>query len=255
MALDARIEWLSTVDSTNAEAFRRAESGEAGPLWIGAAEQRDGRGRRGRAWVTGAGDLAASLLFQPREWRPTATPIEIATLSYVASLSVTDVIEDVGIQSPARLKWPNDVLLGGSKVAGVLLEARGPALAIGVGVNLMGAPESGEMPEERAEAPPAGALCAFTVALQELRAERILERLAARFQDRFAAWVKGGFQVIREPWLARAERFQATVQARLPHETIEGRFVDVDDDGALVLQTSAGRRRIHAADVYWPSAG
>ncbi len=254
MALDARIEWLASVDSTNSEALRRADQGESGPVWIAAAEQFEGRGRRGRRWESGRGDLAATLLFEPGAWRRGATPIEVATLSYVAALSVADMIEDLHIRSAPRLKWPNDVLLGGAKVAGVLLEARGAALAIGVGVNLVNAPMNPGRATPSAPVVPAAALGAFTGDLDALRPERVLEMTARRFDERFEAWRVGGFAAIRGHWLERAERLRGEVAARLPHETVEGRFADVDHDGALILETALGRRRIHAADVYWPAA-
>lgn len=250
MALDAYIDWLASIDSTNAEAMRRAAAGERGPVWIVTTEQRAGRGRRGRAWRTDKGNLAATLLIEPTFWRPGATPIETATLSFAASLAVADVIEALEIRSQPRLKWPNDVLLGGSKVAGVLLEARAPALVIGVGVNLVSAPL--DLPDAVTTA---GALCAYTADLASLRPERLMPMLASCFERRFDAWRSGGFPALREDWLERAAGLRGPIAARLPNETLEGRFADVDDDGALLLETSDGRRRIHAADIYWPSVG
>jgi BirA family biotin operon repressor/biotin-[acetyl-CoA-carboxylase] ligase len=109
---------LDAVDSTNAEARRRAEAGEAGPLWITAARQSAGKGRRGRDWETGEDNLAATLLLRP-DGAPTAT----AQLSFAAALAVTDMAVEFAPHAVITLKWPNDVLAEGKKLAGILLEA------------------------------------------------------------------------------------------------------------------------------------
>ena len=140
------VEAHDELDSTNAEARRRAEAGEGGPVWITAAAQTAGRGRRGRAWSTRRGNLAATLLTVTD--RPAA---EAAQLSFVAALAACDLADTCLGPGAARLKWPNDVLVHGRKAVGVLVESGGRTdgrlwLAVGIGVNLAHAPQDVERP-------------------------------------------------------------------------------------------------------------
>ena len=232
------------LDSTNAEARRRAEAGEAGPLWITAREQTAGRGRRGRAWSMQAGDLAATLLTSTR--RP---PGEAAQVSFVTALAVADLAGRYTPGSLVRLKWPNDVLLAGAKVSGVLVEsgprsAGGLWLAIGVGVNLAHAPPALERPAtavadhlrpEFARAPSPGE--ALTV-------------LADAFAHWSGVWDDDGFPAVAAAWSARAD-LNVRVEARLPGETLEGVAEALEPDGALRLRLPGGAmRRITAGDVF-----
>ncbi|MFZ2469026.1 MAG: biotin--[acetyl-CoA-carboxylase] ligase, partial [Parvibaculum sedimenti] len=141
---------FAEIDSTNEEAKRLGEAGEPGPIWITAERQTAGRGRRGREWVSPSGNFMGTLLL-----RPQANPRKAAELSFVAALAVHDAVD--GLLSPAlrpdlKLKWPNDLLHGGKKLAGILLESSGIAggelawLAIGIGINLAQYPEGVEYP-------------------------------------------------------------------------------------------------------------
>ena len=142
-----RVRNHASLDSTNSEALRLARAGERGPLWIVARDQTAGRGRRGREWVSAAGNLAASLLFTS-----SVAPAVAATLGFVASLAVCETCRALAPGPIFALKWPNDVLANGGKVAGLLLEseAQGGALAIvvGIGVNLASAPEGMPFPAD-----------------------------------------------------------------------------------------------------------
>ena len=134
------------LDSTNAEARRRAEAGDVGPLWITAAIQTAGRGRRGRAWSTQRGNLAATLLMLTD--RPAA---EAAQMSFVAALAACDLADTCLGAGAARLKWPNDVLVHGDKAVGILVESGARPdgrlwLAVGIGVNLKHAPSGVDRP-------------------------------------------------------------------------------------------------------------
>ncbi|MEM6667811.1 MAG: biotin--[acetyl-CoA-carboxylase] ligase [Pseudomonadota bacterium] len=242
---------LPSVDSTNEEARRLAEHGEIGPLWIWAQHQTAGRGRRARAWLSSSEDLTATLLVRPRILRPEASLGEAATLSFVAALALADAIGFVTPKPKITLKWPNDVLTDGAKAAGILLEGRtdpklGDWVAIGVGLNLVSAPTENEVE--------AGAW--RTAALSQYGAppapDDALRILAFFFDQRLQRWRNEGFAGLRTDWLARAARLGDAIEARLPNETISGRFTDVDADGALVLETSRGSRRIAAADIYFP---
>src|SRR5690349_9275296 len=140
------IEALDEIDSTNAEARRRAEAGDSGPVWITAERQTAGRGRRGRSWETGKGNLAATLLCVTQK-----PPVEAAQVSFVAALAVADLAAAFVPAALVSLKWPNDPMIAGRKASGILVES-GPHpggglwLAIGIGVNLATPPLSPERP-------------------------------------------------------------------------------------------------------------
>ena len=136
------------IDSTNEEARRRAQRGDRGPLWIWALKQNAGRGRRGRPWESPVGNLMCTLLLAPG-----VPPAQAARLSFVAALSVRDFVAEHAGTTDVRVKWPNDVLIDGRKVAGILLESSGesgagllPWLAVGIGVNLVHAPDGTSFP-------------------------------------------------------------------------------------------------------------
>ena len=237
---------LDEVDSTNAEALRRARNLD-GPCWIMARRQVAGRARRGRAWTDPAGNFAASLVM-----RTQSPPQVLALHSFAAALALHDALGALTARPYSfSLKWPNDVLAAGSKVAGILLEsvtppdrAGQPLLVIGIGVNLAEAPT---LPEGAAA--PAGSVVDVTGAV--IDPPELLDRLApalARWQDRLT---REGFAPLREAWLARAARLGQPIVARTPNETIEGVFETLDATGALVLSTGAGRRMVSAADVYF----
>lgn len=239
---------LGEIDSTNAEAARRAGAGERGPLWIRAEEQTLGRGRQGHGWTTGGGNFAASLLFAPD-----CTAQQGALYSFVTSLAVADTLAVLAPPAEVLLKWPNDVLVNGRKASGVLLESGGAPggrlawLIVGVGINLT-------------SHPPADAIRPGGTSPTDLQAEGAapvrpddaLTILAARFAHWRARYETCGFPPIRTAWLDRAARRGQTIAARLADSTIEGIFEDMDATGALVLRTERGRRTIAAAEVHFP---
>jgi BirA family biotin operon repressor/biotin-[acetyl-CoA-carboxylase] ligase len=229
------------LDSTNEEARRRAAAGEAGPLWILAARQSAGRGRRGRVWVSPPGNLAATLLLRPG--RPAA---ECAQLSFVAAIAAADLI--AAHTGDVTVKWPNDVLAGGRKIAGILLEAETPQgqatpwLAIGIGVNLAHFPPDTEFP--------ATALAALGTRAPQPR--DALTALAVNFAKWYEVWRAGGFMPIRDAWLARAGGLGARIRARLQNEEATGVFEGLDETGALLLNQGHGRvRAIAAGEVFF----
>lgn len=245
MAEHPPIEAYDELDSTNAEARRRAEAGEVGPVWITALRQTAGRGRRGRDWSTGAGNLAATLL--------TATdrpPVEAAQISFVAALAAADLAETCVGEGAARLKWPNDVLIHGRKAAGILVESGARAdgrlwLAVGVGVNLAHAPDDVERP--------AAALAEY-MAAPPPKPRDALEVLASRFEVWRKAWTAQGFATIAQAWTARAHGLGERCEARLPNRTLSGVAEGLDPDGALRLRLDGGAvERITAGDIFFPS--
>lgn len=236
---------LGEVGSTLDEAARRFPD-LAGPTWITATHQSAARGRRGRAWVQPAGNFAATLVL------PVDDPETAALRSFTASLALHDALVALtGRPEPFALKWPNDVLLNGGKLAGILLESltaggRIAGLAIGIGVNLAEAPGAGQV-EPGALRPVA--LVGETGAL--VAPEDFLAALApayAHWEHQFATY---GFAPVRTAWLARAARLGEVITARLPNEDLTGTFREVDEGGRLVLETPQGLRRIAAGDIFF----
>lgn len=237
---------FDSLDSTNAEARRRAQAGETGPLWITAAVQTDGKGRRGRDWSTERGNLAATLLTTTR--RP---PIEAAQVSFVAALAVADLARAYVDPDKVRLKWPNDVMVAGLKAAGILIES-GAAdhgalwLGVGIGVNLASAPSGTERP--------ATALADFMDRPPPTPAEAV-QVLARAFTQWQARWEEGGFAAIRDAWTRQAQGIGQRCTARLDRETLEGVAEGLEDDGALRLRLPSGEVRLIAAgDVFFQGA-
>jgi BirA family biotin operon repressor/biotin-[acetyl-CoA-carboxylase] ligase len=236
------------LDSTNAEARRRAEAGERGPVWLLARRQNAGRGRRGRAWEAGKGNLTATLLLTLDK-----PPLEAAQLAFVVALAAARTIASYVPASILRLKWPNDVLIGEDKVCGMLIES-GPAaggglwLAIGVGINLMSYPRGVERPA--------------TAVAEHLRHDVIrpptpdeaLAVLAADFESILALWREQGFEPIRRAWTRMAAGIGGPCTVRLDSDTVSGVAEGLDADGALLLRLPDGDlRRITAGDVFFGS--
>lgn len=246
MAVHPPIEAFDELDSTNAEARRRAEAGAGGPVWITAAVQTAGRGRRGREWQTKSGNLAATLLLTTR--KPAG---EAAQLSFVAALAAADLAETCLGPGVAKLKWPNDVMINGRKAVGILVES-GPWpgdqlwLAVGIGVNLAHAPQDVERPATAfADHMPGAAP----------KPQDALEVLATRFQHWFDLWNREGFAPISEGWGRIAQGIGEPCEARLPHQTLRGIAEGLDPDGALRLRLDSGSvQRITAGDVFFGEA-
>ena len=254
MKVDDALDWpvgygrrvLETVDSTNAEAARIAAS-LAGPEWILALRQTAGRGRRGRIWTDPEGNFAATLVMQPRE-----APSKIALRSFVAALALYDVcIAATGRAAGLSLKWPNDVLLNGGKLAGILLESAGNGasssyFAIGFGVNLVTAPEAIDV--ERGAVPPVSLMSETGIKIAPEEFLNLLAPVYARYEAQFVTY---GFAPIRTAWLDRAARLGEVITARTSRNEITGTFETVDEDGNLVLSTAKSRVAIPAAEVFF----
>ena len=230
------------VGSTMEEARRALRQGEPDRLWIVARSQSSGRGRHGRAWGSPPGNLYASLLLsQPCE--PALAP----QLGFVAGLALHDAAGVLLGPEAGRLKlkWPNDLLLDGAKLSGLLLEGESGAgrfdVILGCGVNVASCPSDTPYPATflKAVAPQA------TV-------EALLVALADAWARRFAAWSRpGGFGPVREAWLQRAAFLGDTITLRLPEGTVSGRFDGIDTTGRLELGTASGSRLIDAGDLFF----
>lgn len=244
----APVRWLDDIDSTNAEARRRAEAGNFGPAWIAARRQSAGRGRRGRAWDSETGNLAATLLTTTRK-----TPSEAAQVTFVAALAAADLLQTFARPGAVAIKWPNDVLLGGDKAVGILVES-GPApgglwLAVGIGVNLAHAPEGLERP--------ATSLAAYLRSdiAYPPAPEAAVEVLAEAFGVWTDRWETLGFAPVLDAWTARARGLHDPCTARMDRETVSGVADGVSSDGSLRLRLADGSiRLISAGDIFFGDA-
>ncbi|WP_373636526.1 biotin--[acetyl-CoA-carboxylase] ligase [Yoonia sp. BS5-3] len=234
---------LARTDSTMAEAARRA-SDLVQPTWIMAETQTAARGRRGRPWVVPPGNLNATLIF-----KPDVPPAEAAKRSFLAANALFQALSVYVPAEKLALKWPNDVLLSGGKVAGILLESSGQGprvdwLSIGIGVNLMHVPEG-----------VTGASFAPTSLKAaggwDVTPEDFLNVLAAAYAQQEMQLAAHGFANVRDAWLSKAARLGELITARTGRDDITGIFESIDDDGNLVLRTTTGMRAIAAADVFF----
>ena len=223
------------IDSTNLEARRLADQGECGPLWLRADEQTLGRGRLGRNWVSEPGNLYATFLFPISE-----SPQAAAQVSFVAALAVHDMVMALRPGLSPRIKWPNDVLIGGAKFCGVLPEVVGQnptRIAIGCGVNVAHAPVGTPYP--------------VTALGADLGLGDVLRELDSNLTRRLTQWDEGrGFAAIRDAWSERALGLGSAVTAITGTRQMRGTFRALAADGALVLEGDDGTLTpIHAGEV------
>ncbi|MFK7751991.1 MAG: biotin--[acetyl-CoA-carboxylase] ligase [Sedimentitalea sp.] len=237
---------LDSVDSTLTEA-RRLASDLTGPEWILAHEQTDGRGRRGRGWVAPAGNFSATLVTFPRE-----EPGQAVLRSFVAALALCDACRVVSqVPEAFTLKWPNDVLCYGGKLAGILLESVSDSggighLAIGIGVNLAHAP-----PLDAVEKGAVRPVSLYRETGVLVAPELFLDALATAYAHREHQFTTLGFEPIRAAWLTQAARLGEVIRARTQRDDVTGVFETVDETGHLVLKTAGGRVHLPAADIYF----
>lgn len=251
-----RLEAHDTVGSTNALALDHARAGDPGRLWIVARKQESGRGRRGRAWETPHGNLAASLLLIDNGDLKTA-----ATLGFVAGLALSDALDAVvpagriaiGLDAAAHgrtrfeLKWPNDVLASGAKLAGILLESTALgqdrfAIAVGIGVNVVAHPEG--LPYPATSLRQLGAAC---------DAETLFLALSDAWSANARLWAEGrGLSAVRRRWLERAAGLGGEVAVRIDGSVVRGTFETIDEDCRFVVRDKSGRLlTIAAGDVHF----
>ena len=244
-----RLVEIDEVDSTNEEATRLARSGAKDDTLVWAHRQTVGRGRRGRKWTSERGNLYASFLL-----RPDCVPLEAAQLTFVAALAVRDMLSIYMSSSDSiACKWPNDVLVKGRKISGILLESSTAGsgivewLVLGIGVNLRHHPDIGGRH-------PATSL--FAEGAGEVESSSALEQLALAFARRRGQWLQGGFAAIRNAWLEHAYGLGQTAHVKLESGKPVGRFIGIDDSGALRLKVSDGsERRFTAGEVTFGESG
>lgn len=234
------------LDSTNAEGARIA-AGLTGPAWVLAREQTAGRGRRARAWASPPGNFHGTLVLKPAE-----SPDIVALRSFVTALALRDAFVAItGLPQAFSLKWPNDVLLNGGKVAGILLESASAgagvsSLCIGIGVNLIAAPDTAQVEP--------GALRPVSLLAEtglRLTPEAFLNHLAPAYARWESVFATEGFAPIRAEWLAHAARLGQRIIARTGRDSREGLFETIDASGNLVLRTDSGPLAVPAAEVFF----
>ena len=232
-----------TVGSTNDEAKRLASAGAEEGTLVWALEQTAGRGRRGRTWASPPGNLYASLILRPR------CPVDrAAQLGFVAALAVGDTLGSTSEKwlDGLSYKWPNDVLLRGRKIAGILLESElseGEApgfVVIGVGINLVSSPRDVAFP-------------ATSIAEEDLGTvspRLAIEAFARHFQAWAEHWCKEGFGPVRAAWRSHAAALGESIRVHLEPTTLHGLFLDIDQHGALLLESAGEIRHISAGEIF-----
>jgi len=234
-AAGVRLNFHDIVVSTNSEALALASAGERGPLWVVAERQSGGRGRRGRIWISEAGNLFASLLLA----NP-APPDRCPELAFVAALAVHDAVSEAAGPLKPRLaiKWPNDLLLGDAKFAGVLIEGDGAgAVVIGIGVNCLSHPPGTEYP-----ATDLAAACIGVSAVS------LFATLSRKMVERIEQWNRAeNFVAVRADWLTRAAGLGSAIRVRLADREIVGHFETLDETGGLVMRMRDGSRQVVTA--------
>ena len=222
------------IGSTNDEARRLGREGAPAGTVVCADEQTAGRGRQARHWYSPPGNLYLSLLL-----RPAVAPARLAELAFVSALAVADTAD--ALLPPtvrASLKWPNDVLANGAKIAGILLEQADGALVVGIGLNILHAPEQASYQVTTLAA------CGGLATVDGARSI-LLDRVARHLQ----VWEEDGFAPVRAAWLVRAHPVGSALRVTLQGRSVSGQFAGLDDDGALLLHLPEGLRRIVAGEV------
>jgi len=241
-----RLLHFPSIGSTNDEAKTLARAGAPEGTLVWADEQTAGRGRRGRAWLSPPGNLYFSLV-----QRPGSAPAHAAQLGFVAALGLGDALLALtGNALQLSYKWPNDLLASGMKLAGILLESetgtseRVDFVVIGAGTNLASKPGNVEFP----------ATSLAEQGFANVTPALLLQAFARHFATWAQRWRYEGFAPVREAWLARASGVGEDIRVRLERSTLTGRFHDLDQDGALLLDAPAdqggGRRRIAAGEIF-----
>lgn len=239
---------LDEIDSTNAAALRALPGPGDGPFWLMARRQTAGRGRHGRPWKDPVGNFAATFCLTGA-----LDPAQASLRSFAAALALHDaLLAATGGVEGFTLKWPNDVLLKGGKLAGILLESSGQGgsvarLCIGIGVNLISAPDPSTLPD--------GALAPVSLLAQtgvRLAPEDLLDHLAPAYDRWETTLRRDGFAPLRDAWIARAARLGEPITVRIADRTVTGLFETLDATGALVVRSGMARHVIPAGDVHFP---
>jgi len=238
MSVEFKVHTYASLSSTQDYVKELAEEGLPEGIVVQCLEQKRGRGRHGREWVSPIGNLYMSVLL-----RPGKSVAEAGQMSFVAAVALSSAMDEVMVKGHKKtLKWPNDILIDGKKVSGILIEKEGDAYILGMGVNILSAPE--------------GAICLKEVsgdnrlAIHPFR-DRVLEKL----NEYYGVWQKLGFAPIRALWLAQAHGLNELLEIRLGDKTRSGVFRDLDEKGFLVVEDENGKSfDINSGEVYFAAS-
>lgn len=234
---------LERCGSTNDIVKDMARSGAPEGALVRAVRQEAGRGRRGRSWTSEPGNLYCTLLL-----RPGGTPQRAAELSFVTALAAGEAVDGLVAAAP-KLKWPNDVLVDGAKIAGILLESEAETgggvawVAVGMGMNVRHHPDT-----------PGYATTSLLAQGADVEPDLVMAAYARAFDRWYRRWQDYGFAPVRAAWLNAAQGVGGPVTVRLHDRSFEGRLVDLDADGALLVETAGGTVKVTAGDVFFPHA-
>lgn len=234
---------LDRCGSTNDVVKDMARTGAPEGTLVRAIRQEAGRGRRGRSWLSDVGNLACTLLL-----RPGGTPQRAAELSFVTALAAGEAVDGLVAAAP-KLKWPNDILVGGAKIAGILLESEADMdgsvawVAVGMGLNVRHHPDMADY-----------ATTSLLAQGADVDPDQVMAAYAGAFDRWYRRWQEFGFAPVRAAWLNAAHGLGGPVTVRLHDRSFDGRLLDLDIDGTLLVETPAGRVRVTAGDVFFPSA-
>lgn len=234
-------DWLEyrEVGSTNDEALRYSAEADGRKFVVTAETQTNGRGRRGRSWIGLDGNLFMSLGVEAElRW--------LGAVNFIAGLSLLETIKQISPNTDVKLKWPNDVLIDGCKVSGILLEkGAGDYLIIGIGVNIAAAPDD-------------EGLIYKTTSLHnsDIYTDRtkLLEHYIQVFDNNLKEWHRFGFGTIKERWLENAKGVGEKISVHLEHEQKDGIFYGVDENASLLLKTGNKIEKIYAGDVFYAAS-
>ena len=234
--------YLDSVTSTNDDVKQRARDGAPEGTLIVAREQRAGRGRSGREWTSKPGNLYMSLLLRPR-----GDAGRVAQISFLAAVALSDAIAEIAPDLAPKHKWPNDVLINGAKISGILLESTAKSgggvdwLVLGMGVNVAHhPPDTGQ-----------AVTSLWALGAKACTPTHMLEALAPSLQRWLEVWRVDGFTPVRRAWLDRAAGLGGPIRVRLPKEQFTGTFRDLDDSGSLLVeQTDGTLRTITAGEIF-----
>lgn len=230
-----RITTLEVAGSTNDEAASAARDGASEGTVIIARQQTLGRGRQGRVWQSPPGNVFLSLLLRP----PPETAPHMGQLAFVAGLAVGEALGSFGC--PWLLKWPNDVLVFGRKISGILLESEPGWVVAGMGINVQHSPPVSDKP-----------VTSLRQEGYDVEPEAVTDRLLPRFQHWYQVWLSTGFEPVREEWLKHAYNLGRPIKVALANGAMaEGQFDNLDADGALLLGANGKTTRILAGDVFF----
>ncbi|ETR75317.1 biotin [Afipia sp. P52-10] len=238
-----RLASFDSIGSTNAEGLERARSGERGPLWLVTDHQVSGRGRRNRAWVSPRGNLASSILEVMD-----VSPAIAATLGFASGVAMVEALRSLGVG--AELKWPNDVLLNGAKLCGLLLEAETVAdgrlaVVVGIGTNIVSAPQGTPYPAASLDG------AGFSIS-----AEQLFQAFSDSWVESRRLWDNGrGMASLRTRWLGYAAGVGKPISVHVGGHTLAGVFETIDENGHLIILTPEGHRKpIASGEVFFGDA-